>query len=62
MNMWAPQGLHLDSGVYVPMQASLWHSGARLPVERKQRKSVQDIYEKFLIRRNIFYMDLGKSL
>ena len=62
MNMWAPQGLHLDSSVYVSMQASLWHSGARLSVERKQRKSAQDIYEKFLIKRNIFYMDLGKSL
>lgn len=58
MNTRVLQGLHLDRGIYVTVQVSVSHSGAKLPVERKQRKSVQDIYEKFLVR-NSFYMGKG---
>lgn len=62
MNLRAPQSCHLGSGIYVTMVSFTLTFWCQASCREEVKEISSDIDEKLSVKRNNFYMDLGKGL
>lgn len=62
MNMWATQSCLLGSVVYVTMVSFTLTFWCQASSREEVKEISSDIDEKLPVKRNNFYMDLGKGL